>query len=70
MDEYLLVFLEPGIERGPVEPDGATQRVDRGAGQEPCGMWPDKPAGAQPLRLRDASAGLLGAALPLSAKLS
>jgi hypothetical protein len=26
-------------------------------------MWPDKPAGAQPLRLRDASAGLLGAAL-------
>jgi hypothetical protein len=63
VSEHLLILFEPGIQRSPVEADGAGEPFEQGAGHQPGGMGPVNPADAQPARLRDATAGLLGMSL-------
>jgi hypothetical protein len=61
--EHLLVFLEPGIQRRPVEPDRAGQPRHRRAGEQPGRAGPLDPPGPQRMRLGCAAPALPGVAV-------
>jgi hypothetical protein len=61
--EHLLVLLEPGVQRGPLEADGALQALDRRIGDQPGRPRPVRLADPQPVQFSQPSPGLLGVLL-------
>jgi hypothetical protein len=60
--KHLLVFLEPGIQRRPAEPDRAGQPWDRRVSEQPGRAGPLHPPGPQRMCLECAPPALLGVA--------
>src|SRR5215467_14718333 len=63
MHEYLLVFFEPGIQCGPVEPDRAAEPGDRGVGEQQGGAGPVDLAGPERVCCECAASAVLAVAL-------